>query len=148
MVKKISSKSKNNKLKIVSNNENIKSSTARLRFIVFAVLCIFTILVARIIYIEFFYVVDGKKLKEKAYLQSTQNKILTAKRGTIFDRNGKTLALSADVDTITVNPAYLKIKKHGAVDQEATNEKISKIADKIVDLFSVEKDLILNKLKK
>ena len=51
--------------------------------------------------------VDGKKLKEKAYLQSTQNKILT-KRGTIFDRNGKTLALSADVDTITVNPAYLK----------------------------------------
>ena len=93
MVKKISSKNKNNKLKIVSNNENIKSSTARLRFIVFAVLCIFTILVARIIYIEFFYVVDGKKLKEKAYLQSTQNKILTAKRGTIFDRNGKTLAL-------------------------------------------------------
>ena len=53
MVKKISSKNKNNKLKIVSNNENIKSSTARLRFIVFAVLCIFTILVARIIYIEF-----------------------------------------------------------------------------------------------
>ena len=42
MVKKISSKNKNNKLKIVSNNENIKSSTARLRFIVFAVLCIFS----------------------------------------------------------------------------------------------------------
>ena len=54
MVKKISSKNKNNKLKIVSNNENIKSSTARLRLIVFTVLCIFTILVARIIYIEFF----------------------------------------------------------------------------------------------
>ena len=88
-----------------------------------------------------------KKLKEKAYLQSTQNKILTAKRGTIFDRNGKTLALSADVDTITVNPAYLKIKKHGVLDQEATNEKISKIADKIVELFSVEKEPILNKLK-
>ena len=39
MAKKISSKNKNNKLKIVSNNENIKSSTARLKFIVFVHIC-------------------------------------------------------------------------------------------------------------
>ena len=147
MTKKISPHNKNNKLKIVSKNENIKSSAMRLKTIVITVLLLFMILIGRIVYIEFFYTVDGKKLKEKAYLQSTQNKILTAKRGTIFDRNGKTLALSADVDTITVNPAYLKVKKNTVVDQTATNEKIAKIADKIVELFGADKDTIINKLK-
>ena len=147
MTKKISPHNKNNKLKIVSKNENIKSSAMRLKTIVITVLLLFMILIGRIVYIEFFYTVDGKKLKEKAYLQSTQNKILTAKRGTIFDRNGKTLALSADVDTITVNPAYLKVKKNAVVDQVATNEKIAKIADKIVELFGADKDTIINKLK-
>ena len=147
MTKKISPHNKNNKLKIVSKNENIKSSAMRLKTIVITVLLLFMILIGRIVYIEFFYTVDGKKLKEKAYLQSTQNKILTAKRGTIFDRNGKTLALSADVDTITVNPAYLKVKKNAVVDQTATNEKIAKIADKIVELFGADKDTIINKLK-
>ena len=145
MTKKISPHNKNNKLKIVSKNENIKSSAIRLKTIVITVLLLFMILIGRIVYIEFFYTVDGKKLK--AYLQSTQNKILTAKRGTIFDRNGKTLALSADVDTITVNPAYLKVKKNAVVDQVATNEKIAKIADKIVELFGADKDTIINKLK-
>ena len=147
MTKKISPHNKNNKLKIVSKNENIKSSAMRLKTIVITVLLLFMILIGRIVYIEFFYTVDGKRLKEKAYLQSTQNKILTAKRGTIFDRNGKTLALSADVDTITVNPAYLKVKKNAVVDQVATNEKIAKIADKIVELFGADKDTIINKLK-
>ena len=147
MTKKISPHNKNNKLKIVSKNENIKSSAMRLKTIVITVLLLFMILIGRIVYIEFFYTVDGKKLKEKAYLQSTQNKILTAKRGTIFDRNGKTLALSADVDTITVNPAYLKVKKNAVVDQVATNEKIARIADKIVKLFGADKDTIINKLK-
>ena len=90
MTKKISPHNKNNKLKIVSKNENIKSSAMRLKTIVITVLLLFMILIGRIVYIEFFYTVDGKRLKEKAYLQSTQNKILTAKRGTIFDRNGKT----------------------------------------------------------
>jgi len=106
MTKKISPHNKNNKLKIVSKNENIKSSAMRLKTIVITVLLLFMILIGRIVYIEFFYTVDGKKLKEKAYLQSTQNKILTAKRGTI-----------------------------------------SRIADKIVELFGADKDTIINKLK-
>ena len=146
MTKKISSKNRNNKLKVLKN-ENIKSSTKRLKFIVIAVIVLFSILVGRIAYIEFFYEVDGKKLKEKAYLQSTQNKILTAKRGSIFDRNGKTLALSADVDTITVNPSYLKVKKNGTIDEEATNKKINKIAEKIAELFGANKDETANKMQ-
>ena len=110
-------KAKKQKIKKEEKQEDSKISVKKLRMIIISVVLIFIILIGRIIYIEFGYTVDGKKLKEKAYLQSTQNKIITAKRGTIYDRNGKALAISADVDTITANPEYLKVKTKGEFDQ-------------------------------
>lgn len=140
-------KAKKQKIKKEEKQEDSKISVKKLRMIIISVVLIFIILIGRIIYIEFGYTVDGKKLKEKAYLQSTQNKIITAKRGTIYDRNGKALAISADVDTITANPEYLKVKTKGEFDQNATIEKITNIAKKMSELFQIDQNEVIQKLQ-
>ena len=58
-------------------------------------------------------------------------KKIEAKRGIIYDCNKKALAISADVDTITVNPKLITVKVDGNVDEEKTKslkEKISAVA--------------------
>ena len=64
-------------------------------------------------------------LKELAYKQQTINQIISPKRGNIYDSTGKALAISAQVDTITINPN--KIKKDSDEDTKALKEKIEGI---------------------
>lgn len=47
---------------------------------------------------------DHEELQEKAVAQQTRSSVVTASRGTIYDRNHKYLAMSASVETINVNP--------------------------------------------
>jgi len=47
---------------------------------------------------------DHEKLQEQAVDQQTHSSVVTASRGTIYDRNHKELAMSASVETINVNP--------------------------------------------
>ena len=66
---------------------------------------LFFLLLFRIGYLQF---VKGSYLKEMATKQQSTSRIINAKRGTIYDSTGTALAISADVDTITVNPDKLK----------------------------------------
>ena len=74
---------------------------------------IFVLLIGRIGFLQF---VEGSSLKEAAYNQQAINQIISPKRGNIYDATGKALAISAQVDTITINPQ--KIAKEG--DEGAT----------------------------
>lgn len=95
---------------------------------------IFILLIALIFRLAWIQFVDGSYLKEKAYRQQTVNKIISPNRGTIYDTNGKALAISAQVDTVTVNPSKIK---------EENKEKLAKAFS---DIFELDYEETLNKL--
>lgn len=99
-----------------------------LRLLVFAAL--FTIacliLIGRISYLQF---VKGEEYSQVAYSQQMKNKIISPKRGTIYDANGEVLALSVSVDTISFNPGKVCYKNGKDVEPEIIAEGLSKIFD-------------------
>lgn len=71
-------------------------------YIVFGVLAL---LIVRVGYHQF---VKGEEYSQMALEQQTRDRVITSKRGTIYDRNMKPLAVSASVDTVTANPGVVK----------------------------------------
>ena len=65
---------------------------------------IFAVIAARLVWLQ---VVDGEELAEAAESQRTNAVTLHAKRGTIYDRNGRALAVSVDCKTVYANPQYV-----------------------------------------
>ena len=104
-------KQKQNSSKILSINKQFKSQNfiyiKKLKNIFLVVILIFILLICRIGFIQF---VQGDYLKELAYTQQSINQIISPKRGSIYDSTGQTLATSASVDTITINPQKIKVK--------------------------------------
>ena len=112
---------KNNIVKLKTPFESgnfIQSKKLRVTLIV--TVLIFILLIVRIGFLQF---VQGSYLKEQAYKQQTINQIISPKRGNIYDSTGKALAISAQVDTITINPAKIVGKT-----DEATNQLKEKVA--------------------
>lgn len=106
------------------------------------------LLIMRIGWIQF---VEGAFLKEKAYNQQTINRLISAKRGAIFDNSGKTLAASANVDTVSINPSRIvaskdEATKMGKDKDEATKIKKEKVAKAFSDIFGLNYDEMLQKV--
>ena len=97
------------------NNRNL-ICTKKLKYMFITVLLIFVLLLVRLGYLQF---IDSNQLKELAYQQQAINQILSPKRGNIYDSTGKALARSAQVDTITINPAKIS----GKTDEETKSKK-------------------------
>ncbi len=125
------------------NKNLIKVSGKKLILLLGVFLFVFVLLAGRIGYIQF---VQGAWLKEKEYRQSTSNTVISAKRGTIYDSNGKALAISAEVDTVSVNPKYINVKKDGVTDEAETAKLKEKMAKAFADIFELNYDEVLNKL--
>ena len=99
--KKINNDSNNIvKLKTSFESQNF-IQTKKLGIFLIAVILLFVLLIGRIGFIQF---VQGSSLKEAAYNQQAINQIISPKRGNIYDSTGRELAISAQVDTITINP--------------------------------------------
>lgn len=77
---------------------------------------LFALVVARLLWLQ---VIDAPNLSTKAQSLHTTNVTLTAKRGTIFDRNGNVLATSVECRTIYCNPKEVTNKP--ACAQELAN---------------------------
>lgn len=134
----ISSKNSNIvKLKTDFDSKNLVH-TKNLKIFLVAVILIFAILVGRIGFLQF---VQGNYLKELAYKQQAINQIISPKRGNIYDSTGKALAISAQVDTITINPT--KIVKNN---EEATKEHKEKVAKGLSEIFELDYEEILKKV--
>lgn len=124
--------------------KSIKISPKKLFALAIVFILVFTLLLGRVGWLQF---VDGEWLKEKEYSQSTSSSLISAKRGTIYDVTGKALAISVEVDTISVNPSYIKAKgKNGKNDEEATEELKRKMADKFAEIFSLNSEDVYKKL--
>ena len=125
-------------------NNNIKITPKKAIALVFTLMVVFSILLGRVAWIQF---VDGEWLKEKEYSQSTSSTLISAKRGTIYDSTGKALAVSVEVDTISVNPEYIKAKgKDGQSDEEATEELKRNMANAFAEIFELNSDEVYKKL--
>lgn len=109
------------------------SQKKRMRNTLFISFLIFTLLICRIGWIQF---VQGSELQTMAYVQQTLNRNINPKRGTIYDANKNVLAVSATVETITINPTNIAIE-----DKE-------KVARALSDIFELEYEEVLKKVKK
>jgi len=81
------------------------SNKKRLNVVLVLIAAIFLFLIGKIGYIIFF---QGPGLQEKARDQWTRDLPVSAKRGSILDRNGNVLAQSASADTVVLRPAEIK----------------------------------------
>lgn len=115
-----------------------KTSNLKMKVFLVFILLILAALIGRIAWLQF---VEGGFLREQAYSQQTINQIISPKRGNIYDSTGKTLATSAQVDTVTVNPK--KIKSNS---DEATVSLKEKIAHGLSEIFEIDYNEILGKL--
>lgn len=114
------------------NNSNIK----KLKMLAVIFIILFILIIFRLVYLQF---IDGPSLSKAASTQQTATKTLTPSRGTIYDSNGKVLALSAEVDTVTVNPSLLKYTNGDEV-------KLEFVAQSFSNIFGLEYTDIYNKL--
>jgi stage V sporulation protein D (sporulation-specific penicillin-binding protein) len=104
-----------------------------------AVMMIFTALImALLVRIGWIQLVQGEWYQKMAFIQQNQNRVISPKRGTIYDRNGIELAVSASVETISVNPQALK--KSGA--------DLDMIAQSLSEILGMSKDDVAKKLNK
>lgn len=96
----------NKKIKDIEKQYKKKFTTKTIVMAVFAVVLLLA-LIGRIGWIMF---VKGGVYKEAAHNQQTSDRVISPKRGTIYDSTGKQLAISASVDTISINPNLIADK--------------------------------------
>lgn len=126
------------KRKKVSKSKNIKTSNSvsskverknvksvKSKNLLICMLIIFAILLLLILRLAYLQFIKGPDLKEAANRQQSTNRVISAKRGNIYDSTGKLLAASASVDTVSINPS--KIKKEN-------KEKVAKAFSEIFEL--------------
>ena len=114
------------------------------------------VLVMRLFWIQF---VKGNEYKRLASQQQTRDSVITAKRGTIYDRNMKVLAQSAGAERITVNPQEIARSKNAdevvaalveilGVDANETREKINRTDKQSVVIAKQVEKSVADKLRK
>ena len=109
------------------------SGKKRMRNALFICLGLLCMLAIRIGYIQF---IQGDELQTLAYVQQTLDRKINPRRGTIYDRNGVTVAMSASVETVTVNPKNIS---------KDNKEKVARIMS---DIFELDYEKVLKKVNK
>ena len=139
MKKKSYIKNKHTGSKVVKlTTQPRKISNLKMKLLLFFILILLAVLLGRIAWLQF---IDGNSLREQAYSQQAINQIISPKRGNIYDSTGKTLATSARVDTVTVNPKKLK---SDSINDEATLKEHT--AKGLSEIFGLEYNEVLEKL--
>ena len=79
-------------------------------------------------------------LQERAVAQQTRSTVVTASRGTIYDKNGDVLAISATAETIAISPREIK--------EYSDKQDSGYIARGLSRILEVDADRILEKMEK
>lgn len=112
-----------------SNKKSVKSKSLLICLLVFFIVLL--LLILRLAYLQF---IKGPDLKEAANRQQSTNRVISAKRGNIYDSTGKLLAASASVDTVSINPSKIK------------DENKETLAKAFSDIFELNYDEVLEKI--
>ncbi len=99
-------------------------------FIVIAIL--FAAVALRLVWIQ---VVDHEWLSERAETRRTNTVTISAKRGTIYDRNGNVLAISVDCKDVVCDPTTVSY-----TDKRGTEGAADAVADILVEVLGGDKD--------
>ena len=111
----------------ISNKKKMKNA-------LFVVLIILILLIVRIGYIQF---IQGITLRKRAAEQQSLSRTISAKRGTIYDSSKKyILAMSASVESVTVNPTQI------------SKQDKEKVAQVLSEIFELDYEKTLKKVKK
>ena len=93
----------------------------------------FGAVISRLAYLQ---LIAGEDLQQKAVQQQLSDTTISAKRGTIYDRNGKILAQSASVWQVVLSPANFK-----------TDEQREFVATRLSEILKLDKEDVLEKTK-
>lgn len=107
----------------------------RMLFILFCYFIVVLALLGRVAYIQ---IVQGDELQKKAFQQQQMGRTINPGRGTIYDRNGRELAISASVETISANPNDIK----------NSGKSPDLIAEGLSEILDIDKESVLKKLVK
>lgn len=121
-------------------NSQVPSRKLRVRilytFVAFAAILI--LLGVRLVFLHTFHSSNGHDLKKEAVEQQTRDNLVSSRRGTIYDRNQKTLAQSSTAHTVTANPNEMhKAKKD-----------LDSIAGKLAPVLEMDTDELKKMLEK
>ena len=103
-------------------------------FILCCLLC--TALAFRVGWIQ---VVASERYAKLAVEQQTRDVPIPAKRGIIYDRNGKELAISAVTSSIWARPGVVK----SSADKEKSQENLEKTASTLAEILGMDKNEVL-----
>ncbi len=117
----------------------------KIRIAALIVLILMLLLVFRIAFIQF---IQGSDLKQQMYNQLITSRTISPKRGTIYDSTGKALAISADVDTISIVPSSIVVydKANDKIDEEKTKNIKESLSKALSEIFELNYDETLEKV--
>lgn len=117
----------------------------KIRIAALILLILMLLLVFRIAFIQF---IQGSDLKQQMYNQLITNRTISPKRGTIYDSTGKALAISADVDTISIVPSSIVVydKANDKIDEEKTKNIKESLSKALSEIFELNYDETLEKV--
>ena len=97
-------------------------------------------LCTRVAYIQFF---KGAEYQKFATEQQTKKRTVTAKRGVIYDRNGNTLAVSATVFRVCINPRDIRndLNRKDDMAQHQIN-----VAKKLAEILELDQQVVYDKV--
>ncbi len=135
----------NSKIVKLKNDFNVNNmiSNKKLKTSMLIIFILLFLLLIRIAWIQF---IQGAELKERSYSQQNINQIISPKRGNIYDSTGQSLAISMQVDTITINPKKIKEKIKGKSSDEGKLLQ-EKIAKGLSEIFELDYEETLSKVQ-
>ncbi len=112
-------------------NKPTTSVKRKLLFCLSVIIFVSLVVFIRLIYIQGF---KAEELQKKAYEQQTRDRLITAERGSILDRNGKGIALTKSVASVSVIHSQIEDEEECArllseileMDYETVLKKVSK----------------------
>lgn len=135
-----------NKNNISSKVKKVVTMNIRIFRILIAFGLIFCLLIFRLAWLQ---IVQGAELKEEMHRQLTASKTISPKRGTIYDSTGKALAISAQVDTVSIDPTRIVVEDdNGDIDEAKTKELKEKVAKEFSEIFKLDYKETLEKVSK